>query len=616
MSTSLMARAARARGALLALLVGTIVGCSSLAQPSATTARSAAGIAAPAAESAAGPAAVSDADKLPDVELTGPLLYQIMAAEVALQRGEAGSAFATYMNVARQTRDPRLARRAVEIAFGAHGAPQALEAAQLWHELAPHSAEAVQTLAATQVINGRYQDAAPLLARQIKQAANSIDELARVQRTLARGPDRAAGFQLLESLAAPYRNDAVRGADVRLILASGAHAAGLMQRAGQEARAAIQLQPDSERATLLAAQLLASAGGKEASEGRTQAQQLLQSYLQRHADATAVRLASARLLIADRQYAAARAQFAEMLKRDANNLDALYAMGVLTLEERPPRTSEARAYFERYLSALQAAPGSHDPDPAYMNLARIAEDERKFDEAIKWLERIDSGEQYLPARLRQALILGRMKRIDDGLKLLADVAAAPERTEDEKVQITIAKGQLLREAQRYRESFDLLSAALAKAPDNTNLLYDAAMAAEKIDRIDVLEANLRRMIQLKPDDAQAYNALGYTFADRNLRLDEAKQLIAQALKLSPDDAYILDSMGWVYYRLGDLPKARDFLERAWKSRPEGEVGAHLGEVLWQMGEHDGARRIWREAIAADPDSDMLQATLARLKVGL
>jgi len=583
-----------------------IVGCASVAQPPN----------APGQPTVAGtePAAsTGGSDALPDVSLTGPLLYQIMAAEVALQRGDAGSAFATYVNVARQTRDPRLARRAAEIAFGARAPAQALEAAQLWRELAPRSTEATQTLAAIQIANGRYQDAAPLLQDQISNAANPIDELARVQRTLARGPDRAGSLLLLEALAAPYRDDLMRSAEVRLILANGAHAAGQPQRAAQEARAAVASQPDSERANLMAAQFLARPDGKDSVEGRAQALEMLQAFLQRRPESTDARLTYARLLITDNKFPAAREQFADLLKRDAANVDALYAMGVLTLDGKPPRT-ESRAYFERYLKAVETSPGNRDPDPAYLNLARIAEEERKFDEALKWLERIDDGEQFVPARLRQALVLGKMKRVDDGRKLLAEFAAQPSRSEEERTQAVVTEGQLLREAKRFRDSFDVLAAALVKSPDNTSLLYDTAMAAERLDRVEVMETHLRRMIQLKPDDAHAFNALGYTFADRNVRLQEARELVAQALKLSPNDAYIQDSMGWVYYRLGDMPKAREYLERAWKSRPEAEVGAHLGEVLWHMGERDAARRIWREANSADPDNESLRTTLARLKV--
>ncbi len=608
-----MDRVLPTRLSLLALIAGTIVGCASVAQPPSTAQPITADKVATTPTAVATAARGSDA--LPDVDLTGPLLYQIMAAEVALQRGEAGSAFATYMNVARQTRDPRLARRAVEIAFGSRAGAQALEAAQLWQELAPRSVEAAQTLAAMQIANGHYKDAAPLLTEQVRNAVNPVEELARIQRTLARGPDRAGGFILLESLAAPYRDDLMRGAEVRLILATGAQAAGLSQRAVQEARAALSLQPDSERATLLTAQLLARPDGKDSSEGRTAALELLQTFLQRRPDSAEVRLTYARMLIADNKYPAARQQFADLLQRDAANLDALYAMGVLTLDDKPPRTA-SRTFFERYLKVLETSAGNRDPDPAYMNLARIAEDERKYDEALNWLERIDDGEQYVPARLRQALVLGKMKRVDEARKLLAETAAQPSRSDEERTQVVVVEGQLLREAKRYQESFDVLSAALAKAPDNTSLLYDAAMAAEKLDRIDVMETHLRRMMQLKPDDAHAFNALGYTFADRSTRLQEAQELLAQALKLSPNDAYIQDSMGWAYYRLGDLPKAREYLERAWQSRPEAEVGAHLGEVLWQMGERDAARRIWRESTATEPDNESLRATLVRLKVRL
>jgi Flp pilus assembly protein TadD len=153
-------------------------------------------------------------------------------------------------------------------------------------------------------------------------------------------------------------------------------------------------------------------------------------------------------------------------------------------------------------------------------------------------------------------------------------------------------------------------------PEDPGLLYDTAMAAEKVDRIDVMETHLRKLITIRPDDAQAYNALGYTFAERNQRLGEAKELIARALKISPEDAYILDSMGWVHFRLGEMPEARSQLERAFELRPEAEVAAHLGEVLWAMGERERAREVWRVGIKQDEANDTLRETLRRLKVKL
>jgi tetratricopeptide (TPR) repeat protein len=565
---------------------------------------------------AAAPSAVAEPerkeDEPPDVDLTGPLLFQIMAAEVAVQRGDLGSAYATFISVARSTRDARLARRATEVAIAARALPQALDAAQLWRALDPGSDEALQATAALLIGNGRYDDAYPLLVEQVKQAPAA--QLPNVQRMLSRAPDRTAGFRLLERVAQPYADDPKIGADVRLTLAGGAFAAGQIDRALEEARAALRLRPDFERAALAAAQLLAQPiEGKTDPQGRKQAIELLQEFLARNPRAREARMACARLLVGDNRYAEAQAQFEVVIAQDPDNLDALYAAGIVALEGPPPHTV-ARDYLLRYVKAVEDSPSARvNTEAAYLSLARIADEERNYDEAMQWLDRIDDGEQYVNARAREALILGKLNRVEEARKLLAETQT---RNDDERRLLVLTEAQLLREAQRYQESLDLLTAALKDAPDDPALLYDTAMAAEKLDRVDLMEQHLRKLMELKPDDAQAFNALGYTFADRNIRLQEAYELIGQALKLAPDDAYILDSKGWVYFRMGDLPKARDYLERAWKRRPHAEVGAHYGEVLWLLDERDDARRIWRESQKIEPDNETLKSTLKRFEVQL
>ncbi|MCU0765218.1 MAG: tetratricopeptide repeat protein [Burkholderiaceae bacterium] len=503
----------------------------------------------------------------PDVDLTGPLLYQIVAAELALQRGDAGAAFATYLSVARQTRDARIARRAAEIAVAGRAGPQALEATALWRELAPGSREARQAHAFLLTGSGRLEQAEPLFAAGLRESAQPAAELAQIQRALARVDDRPAAFAMLERLAAPLLAQPATAVDAQLTLAAAALQAGLSDRALASARAALELRPDDERTVLLA----------------------------------------------DGQRAAAVGQFEQALAQDATDPDALFALGVLALEDRPPRR-RARGYFESYLDVLaRTGATTHDPDPAYLNLARIAEDERRFEEALKWLAEVDDGPQAFTARMRQAIVLAKMQRVEEARRLLAETPAAGD---GQRQQLTLTEAQVLREARRFEESYQLLAAALAQSPDDTALLYDAAMAAERLGRVDEMERLLRRLMQLRPDEPHAYNALGYTFADRNQRLPEAYELIDRALKLAPDDAHIIDSMGWVYFRMGNLARAREFLERAFALRPEAEIGAHLGEVLWTLGERDAARRIWRQVRADEPDNETLSATLARLQVRL
>jgi len=561
---------------------------------------------APAAEGT--PEAPAASRPLPEVELTGPLLFEIVAAEVAVQRGEPMAAFSTLMKAARDTRDPRLARRATEIALGARSAQQALESAQLWRELDAASAEAEQTYTSLLVANGHYDEARPLLQKQIRDEDDPVAVLERVQRLLSRAPDQTQALALLDALAGPYLKDRKRGFDVHLILARGAHAAGQSARATEEARAALAMKPDSEQAAIATAQFMLGAKDKAEAAGRADAIALLAGFLQRNPSSAEARLEYARLLIGDGRNDAARAQFEELVRRDPASPDPLFALGVLSLQAdlRP----QARDYFGRYLKAIEEG-ADREPDPAYLNMARIAEDEQKYDEAFDWLHRVRSPEQVLIAKIREAFLLAKINRLDDALKLLRD---APAESADDRTQITLSQGQILRDGHRYQESYDLLAAALRAAPDEPNLLYETAMSAERLNQLDVMETHLRHLVQLRPDYAHAYNALGYTFADRNIRLKEAYELIDKALQLAPDDGFILDSMGWVQYRLGNLTAARDYLGRAYRLKPEADVAAHLGEVMWLQGDREGARTVWREAGRRESDNETLKETLQRLDV--
>jgi tetratricopeptide (TPR) repeat protein len=563
-------------------------------------------------DAAAAPAAAAPAPAaalpLPDVDLTSTLLFEIIAAEVAMQRGENSSAYATLMKAAQDTGDPRLARRATEIALSMRAAPQAMDAALLWSKLDGGSAEAQQTVGALLVANGRYDEAKAILQPQIAADPDPVAALARTQRLLARAPDGARGLALLEALAQPYRSKGPNAHDVRLILAQGAHAAGQTALAARQAREALALKPDSEAAAISAAQYTLESKDPDEASGRAAALELLARFVKRNPAAADARLVYARVLVSDGQTDAAREQFEELVKRDQRGSDALFALGVLAMQS--DAHDKARSYFERYLQAIGESP-DREPDPAYLNLARIAEDEQKYDDALGWLHKVRSADQQPTARIRESYILARTGHVDEALKMLG---ALNGETAEDRLNAVLAQGQILREAHRYQESYDLLDKALQASTDDLNLLYETAMSAERLDRIDVMETHLRHLVQLKPDYAHAYNALGYTLADRNIRLQEAYELIDKALKLAPEDGFILDSMGWVQYRMGNLTAARDFLGRAYRLKPEADVAAHLGEVLWNQGDKDAARNVFREARRKESDNETLKATLQRLDV--
>jgi len=206
-------------------------------------------------------------------------------------------------------------------------------------------------------------------------------------------------------------------------------------------------------------------------------------------------------------------------------------------------------------------------------------------------------------------VLAKQGRLPEARKYLQEAA---EGSPSMRLQLLQAEAQLLRDAGDYRGTYELLGEALAKNPESPDLLYEHAMAAEKLDRLEEMERNLRKLIALRPDHAHAYNALGYSLADRNIRLQESYELIEKGLKLAPNDPFIMDSMGWVLYRMGRHAEALEQLERAYKIRPDAEIAAHLGEVLWVMGRQDEARRLWTDSLKEHPGNEVLQATVKRL----
>jgi tetratricopeptide (TPR) repeat protein len=530
---------------------------------------------------------------LPEVELTPSLLYELVAAEIAGQRGASAVSLAKYLELARRTRDPRLAQRAAEIAFFERNNVRALEAAELWYALDPASLDASQTLSGLLINAGRGEEALPHLERLLAADSTNVAEgFLQLNRLLARNSDRKATLSIVQRLAARYpKVPEAQGA-----VAQAAANAQEDDTAIRAAREASRLKPDWEFPVLLAAQLLSKRSATEASAE-------LISYLGRNPASTEARLALARSLIAEKKYPEALVEFKRVESAAPNNPDVLYALGLLALD------SKDFANAEKYLKNVLA----HEPrdrNLVYLYLAQVMEEQKRYGEARSWLLQVGRGDQYFNAQSRIAQSLAKEGKIEEGRAHLQTIVAL---NNQQRVQLVLAEAQLLRDANRNREAFDVLEKSLDKLPNHPDLLYEYAMTAEKIERIDILEANLKKVIQLKPDYAHAYNALGYSLADRNERLVEARDLIEKALKIAPDDAFIIDSMGWVLYRLGELGRAHELLKKAFDARPDAEIAAHLGEVLWKLNRRAEAEKVWRDATARSPDNEILKSTIKRLK---
>jgi tetratricopeptide (TPR) repeat protein len=540
---------------------------------------------------------------LPAVDLSAQLVYQLLAAEIAAQRGENGTAAATYLSMARRVRDYRLARRATELALAERSLERALPAARLWAELSPASGLATQTLETLLLSAGNLPEAETAL-RQKLERARAQDRLGEayedIARALGRANDKAQALAMLERLAAKDLGIA----QARVALAAAAAATDAFDKATGHALAALELQPDREAYAVAASRYLAQSG-----QGPAAATRLLEQFVARTPQALEARFALARLLLAQEQTAAARAQIDAALERHPENPLVLFSAAQLAAQAS--QNALAEAYLKRYVALPEHI--ERDNDPAWLFLGQLAEDDKRLEQALAAYAKVDDGEQRHSATLRTAVVLGKLKRLDEARSLLQQAQA---RTPRERSQLISVEAQILREAGLYQQAFEVLDRALADQPASPELLYDHGMAAERIDRIDVMEASLRKLIGLRPDHAHAYNALGYSLADRNLRLDEAQALIEKALELTPNDGHILDSMGWVLFRKGQYERAIEYLRRAFELMPDAEVAAHLGEVLWAAGKTDEARQLWRDARRKDPDNQTLQQTLTRLKVSL
>lgn len=529
--------------------------------------------------------------KLPVQDLTGQTLYEYLYAEIAAQRGNPGLAAQTLLELSKRTRDPRIARRAVEVANFARMPGLALESARIWHDADASSPQAMQAVSILLVGAKRVEEAEPYIAKLFTVDANAAaNGFMTLGRLLSSNPDAQANLRLTRKLAERYPDLP----QAHYAVAQLAAAAKDEELAFAEARRATALRPDWEIGVLFEAQLLQRRSPGEAVKR-------LAAYLEKYPDSRDVRLGHARMLVLDKRIPEARAQFESILKRFPKDINAIYAVGLLAFQVKEYAVAETN--MKRLLDL-----GYRDANTVRFTLGQIAEEQKNWAGAIQWYDAIQRGEQAMPARMRTANALSKQGKLAEARAYLRGVKALDE---PQRVQLLIAESQLLREANLNREAFDLLGQELQKSPDQPELLYDHALTAEKLERFDILESSLKRLIQIKPDHAHAYNALGYSYAERNLNLPEAKQLIEKALEISPADFFIIDSLGWVLFRMGDLQGAARELRRAWQGRPDGEIGAHLGEVLWAIGERDEARRIWQESLKASPESDTLQKTLKR-----
>jgi tetratricopeptide (TPR) repeat protein len=535
--------------------------------------------------------------------LPAEMFYELLLADIALQRGDAPVAARAYLEVARKLNDAQLARRATEIAYAARQRTLTESAARLWSRLAPDAERPKQILSALASggaapreateddLKGRLEK---LLADQATSGSGVADAFLQLNRAFARQQDKVAVYEMIRDLAEPYASSPEAHFAVSLAaLNTGPADAALATAALERADRSLALKPDWERAALLKAEILGKRGADEATA-------FLQGFVKSHPQSRAARGALAQFYVEQKRLGDARAIFQQLVIEEPESRE--YAMGVAILSFQMKDYAAAEQQFQKLLA-------KDEDGNVQLYLAQIAEEQKRYEEAIVRYKAVPEGERAWLAKLRVGAMYGKLNRVEEGRRWLADLPAVEI---EKRIQVRQAEASLLRESGDSKGAYAVLEKALAEHPDSPELLYDLAMVAEKVDRIDVAEAKLKRVIELKPDDAQALNALGYTLVDRTTRAEEGRALIERALKLSPDDPFILDSMGWALFKLGRYDDSLNYLLKAFAGRPDAEIAAHLGEVLWIKGDRAKAKEVWAAQLKDSPDHPVLLETVRRL----
>lgn len=542
--------------------------------------------------------------------LNAPLFYQLLLGELNVQSGEPGTGYSLILDAARRQRDPELYRRAVDVALQARSGEAALTAARAWAQEIPASPEANRFVLQILLALNRVAETAPVLQAilQTSPVTERNDTINAIPQTYGRIADKALAATVVREALAPSLKQPFHAAAAWTTVGRMELARDQVPQALAAAREGHSIDPASPYPALLALELME----RGEAEAESIVRQQLKATTSNGPGDTAVALAYARILLDLQRNSEAKAQLEALTTRQPDQAEPWLLLASLQTQDNalPAATTSLQKYM-----ALARQSGderiARGLTQAYLLMAQIAEKQNDLPAANAWLDRIENADDILAAQVRRASLLARQGQMPQARALLR---GQPERRPEDARLKLVAEAQLLRDFKAYQEAYDVYNEAAARFPDDTDLIYDQAMMAEKAGKPADMERLLRQLIAAKPDYHHAYNALGYSLADRNQRLPEAKQLIEKAVALAPGDAYIQDSLGWVEFRLGNTDRALSILQAAYRKRPDPEIAAHLGEVLWARGQRELALNIWREGLLLAADNETLQSTLKRLQV--
>ena len=554
---------------------------------------------------------VTDLEKAMDREadqaaLSAELFYEILVGEMAARDGALVDAQALMMEAARSSNSEKLYRRATDLAVQSRSADRALRNARAWLEAFPESRDANRAMLRLLVATNRVADSASYLRREVEltPAANRSATYLAITQLYNNASDKPLAADVVEQaltvdLKDPKNGPMAWAAIGHMRLVANQKAAALQALQNGES-----LSPNSGATALLAMELLES--------GSTEVEPLVQQYLQKNSSPQ-MRLAYARVLLGQKRNADAKAQLKALTKASPEFPEGWAILSSLQLQDNELDAAQASiAQFEVLVPKVPEGVGRNAAQAQlYLLQADLAEKQKRYQDADAYLQKIPDAANLLSVQARRADLLARQGKIGQAQELIRAVpATGPNQTRLKQV----AEVQLLRDAGLSQQAYALQSEMQKQAPEDVELAYDTALLAEKAGNTDEMERLLRDIIARKPDFQHAYNALGYSYAERNIKLDEAQALIQKALDLQPGDPFITDSLAWVHFRRGQLDEAAKLLEQAYATRQDPEIAAHFGEVLWAQNKRDRAVQVWRQGLQADSKNATLLETLKRLNV--
>jgi tetratricopeptide (TPR) repeat protein len=542
--------------------------------------------------------------------LDNGLFYQLLLGELNARADEPGAAFSLILDAARKTNDPALFKRAVQIALEARAGDSALQAARAWSQSQPESREANRYVLQVLLGLNRVAETLEPLKRDVA-LSPSMDQremIWAIPGNFERMSDHLLVADTVQKALAGWLKDVSLGPTAWAVVGRLRLSASDRGAALAAAKNGLELDAGAEHPALLALSMMQT--------DLLEAEALVQKHLPRARPE--FQMAYVKALLNAKRDADAMAQLKTMAVKYPDFADTWLLTGALALQDG--RLDNAERDFKQYLATAEK-PGLAQLPPevlrgrsqAFHSLAQVAQQRKDLVAADAWLQRIDNPDDVLRAQIRRAALMAQQGQLEDGLAL---IRSQPERSANDLQTKQSAEVQLLREHKQYARARALLQENLALNPDDLDDLYELAMLHEKLGELGDMERLLRQLMLAKPDDPQAFNALGYSLADRGLRLPEAKALIEKALQLSPRDPFITDSLAWVEFRSGNLEAALALLQGAYKDRPDAEIAAHLGEVLWVLKRQAEAEQVWREGLKLSPGNESLADTLKRLQVSL